>query len=77
MDLRHSIDATVRVPRGDSGHIRGDASVVLVALSELQDAVRACASEVKAPAGIEPTITITLGATEVGITASWRGAEDE
>ena len=71
--ITHSVDTRIRVPRGDSGHIRGQGGQVLVALSELQDAARQALVALDPPQGAEATLTISLGATDVLITASYTG----
>ena len=66
-----TVETDVRVPRGDSGHIRGPASEVLVALTAIQDAVAECANGVEAPQGVDPIATITLSTTDVSVSVSY------
>lgn len=69
--ITHSVDTQIRVPRGDSGHIRGKGSHVLLALSQIQDAVRDLLTALEPPQGVDPTVTISLSATDVLITAAY------
>ncbi|KKK56768.1 hypothetical protein LCGC14_3061210 [marine sediment metagenome] len=66
-----TVETDVRVPRGDSGHIRGPASEVLVALTAIQTAIAACANEVEAPQGVDPIATISLSQTDVHVSVSY------
>ncbi len=66
-----TVETDVRVPRGDSGHIRGPVSEVLLALTELQEAVVECANQIEAPAGVDPVATISLSQTEVHVSVSY------
>ncbi len=73
--ITRTVETDVKVPRGDSGHIRGPASEVLVALSDIRTAIRECANKIEAPQGVDPTATIQLSQTDVHITVTY--TEDE
>ena len=73
--ITRTVETSVRVPRGDSGHIRGPASEVLTALGEIQAAVADCANRLKAPQGVDPIATIALSQTDIHITVTY--TEDE
>ena len=75
MTIRRTVETDVRVPRGDSGHIRGPASEVLVALGDIQNAVTECANSIDAPAGVDPIVTISLSQVDVKVSVSY--TEDE
>ncbi len=67
----HSVETSVRVPRGDKVAIRGDGSKVLLALSEIQDTTRQLLTALAPPQGVEPTVTISVGTVDVIITAAY------
>ncbi len=77
MAITRTAETNVRVPRGDSGHIRGPANVVLLALTAIQDAIIKCANEVKAPQGVDPITTIALRETEMHISVSYTKDESD
>ncbi len=71
-----TVETDVRVPRGDSGHIRGPASEVLTALTEIQDAIAECANQIDAPAGVDPAATISLTQTDAHVSVSYTEGDD-
>ena len=73
--ITRTVETDVKVPRGDSGNIRGPATEVLAALTEIQNAIVDCANRIKAPAGVDPTATIALSQTDVHVTVTY--TEDE
>ncbi len=70
-----TVETDVRVPRGDSGNIRGPATEVLAALTELQEAVTECANRISLPAGVDPIATISLSQTDVHVSVSYTDEE--
>ena len=71
MTTRRTVETDVRVPRGDSGLIRGPTSEVLVALTAIQEAVTDCANRIDAPAGVDPIVTISLSQIDVKVSVSY------
>ncbi len=71
MTTRRTVETDVRVPRGDSGLIRGPTSEVLVALTDIQTAVTDCANRIDAPAGVDPIVTNNLTQTDVHVSVSY------
>ena len=69
--ITRTVETDVKVPRGDSGNIRGPASEVLTALTAIQTAVADCANRIKAPQGVDPTATIQLSQTDVHVTVTY------
>ena len=75
MTIRRTVETAMRITRGDSGLIRGPGSEVLVALTEIQEAVTDCANRIDAPAGVDPIVTISLSQIDVKVSVSY--TEDE
>ncbi len=69
--ITRTVETDVKVPRGDTGNIRGPATEVLTALTEIQNAVSDCANRIKAPQGVDPVATIALSQTDVHITVTY------
>ena len=74
--ITRTVDTKVRVPRGDSGQIRGIASQILTAQTEITDGILAVVRALEPPHGVEPIVTIELGTHDILITAHYTEDDD-